>query len=631
MYHHLKLKAAAGLLSCGFFLFSEDMTSDVVPVEKSYTLQVREFELPQKEEEKLSKNIKFASFYSRFLQKKEHKALPEKGQEELLDLLAKEPDSAFLILFFAGEYQFARKEDKQRLAGKLEKIAGKNPGSFFLVSFTSDMLQELKKSEQSQALFEKSVPFIFRQNKEKKLAGVKKEFALYILQSLCRNYAGKKEYEKIILLLDEVYENDLFKEDLILLQFALAGRYFLYLSASDERKNFIFFWQKSLKEEAWDELEKTVALYRNAIRKKHEKKESIFPGEHRTAFQIFSKLEKYEDMPSSILLEEIFALPDKRASLLLLADEFAVRKKDGLSARVWKKLLNMPYFPENGTAFLVQSIKLQRAGNFHEAIQAQEKAYMAQPRNKRITMDLARLYAVKGRYKEGCKVLEAFFPDVDVLHLAASISRDCGETEQALSLLLQADLVMDRASIVPAGKKRNIPLTAKGEELSRFIYRQIQISLCAEKLQKYFLVEKHLKKLLASDPGNAVAMNFLGYHLACRNKDLPFAEKLIHLALEKEPGNYAYLDSLAWVKFRMKDFAGAKKTIDQAMEKAGKDEENIDVVILDHAGDIYFAAGKKEQALQYWKKALETYSPELDIDHILKKIHETAKSMEKKK
>ena len=67
------------------------------------------------------------------------------------------------------------------------------------------------------------------------------------------------------------------------------------------------------------------------------------------------------------------------------------------------------------------------------------------------------------------------------------------------------------------------------------------------------------------------------------------------------------------------------------MEKAGKDEENIDVVILDHAGDIYFAAGKKEQALQYWKKALETYSPELDIDHILKKIHETAKSMEKKK
>lgn len=638
MLYDLKLKAAAGLLSCGFFLFSGDMRSDILPEEKPHKLSLNEFQLSGKEQERLSRNIKYASFLSRYLQKDPRKRLEKKDLDEVLSILQQDPQSVFLTLFFAGEYKkLSGTEEKLLLAEKLEKTAERFPESFFLVSVASDMLRELKKNERSRMLLEKSIPCICRMKKDGCLDGAKKEYALYIIRSLCREYAFQKMYEKGILLLEKIFEHDLYKEDLLLLQYALFHRYFLHLSAPSERKNKLFFWQKSRKEEAWEELEKCIETYRNLVRKSHAEKKSIFPGMQQTAFQILSRIKKYEEMPSSILLEEAFAVPEeKRTPLLFLADDFAIRKEENISARIWKKFLDFSYLPPDDASFLILSVKLQKAGDWTAAVKAQEMAYIANPHNQRIAMDLAKLYAVKERYKEAIKVLEAFFPDVEALHMASSILQASSDTEQALFLLLQADLLMDKRpfAVFPGNKgKRGSrgAVTAGGEALSRFIYRQFQIAICAEKLKKHFLVEKHLKKLLAADPGNVVAMNFLGYHLACNNKDLPFAEKLILLALEKEPENYAFLDSLAWVKYRKKDFAGAKIYIDKAMENAGKESGNTDAVILDHAGDIYFAAGKNKEALQFLEKALKIYSTELDAEEVLKKLEKVKKILEKKK
>ena len=45
-------------------------------------------------------------------------------------------------------------------------------------------------------------------------------------------------------------------------------------------------------------------------------------------------------------------------------------------------------------------------------------------------------------------------------------------------------------------------------------------------------------------------------------------------------------------------------------------------MILDHAGDIYSALGDRKKAAEFWKRALETYSPELDTGNVLRKLRD---------
>ncbi|MBP5182456.1 MAG: hypothetical protein J6331_05455, partial [Lentisphaeria bacterium] len=305
---------------------------------------------------------------------------------------------------------------------------------------------------------------------------------------------------------------------------------------------------------------------------------------------------------------------------------FSQKKEESNSARVWKKALSDPGFfpsPDAWSPFFVLAVKFLQAGNLAEAVSAQEKAYIALPHSRRSIFPLARLYAQQRRFSLAQKVLEELFPDPEALALSADLHMLADEPEKALELYLRADAAAEKGRksfSPPLGKNAaKTPRAGTGEVLSQFSRRQFQIALCAEKLGRKDLLEKHLKKLLAEDPGNAPAMNFLGYSLALRGKDLDFAERLIVLALAQEKENYAYLDSLAWVKFRKGEHKKAKELILKALEKA-EDPEAPDPVILDHAGDIFFALGEKVRAREFWERSLNTYSRELDVEKVLDKL-----------
>ncbi len=78
-----------------------------------------------------------------------------------------------------------------------------------------------------------------------------------------------------------------------------------------------------------------------------------------------------------------------------------------------------------------------------------------------------------------------------------------------------------------------------------------------------------LYKALELDPENAQAANFLGYTYAERGIRLEEAAKLIQLALDKEPQNAAYIDSLAWVRFRQGDYPEALRLMAQVYQATG--------------------------------------------------------------
>jgi tetratricopeptide (TPR) repeat protein len=123
----------------------------------------------------------------------------------------------------------------------------------------------------------------------------------------------------------------------------------------------------------------------------------------------------------------------------------------------------------------------------------------------------------------------------------------------------------------------------------------------AEQAGLYDKATELLRKSIALDPANsAEAYNYLGYMWADHNMNLDEAEVLIKRALESDPNNASYLDSLGWVEFR-------KGKFDQAVGdllRAAKAADREDPVIFEHIGDAYLKLNRAPEALEAWQKAL---------------------------
>ena len=123
----------------------------------------------------------------------------------------------------------------------------------------------------------------------------------------------------------------------------------------------------------------------------------------------------------------------------------------------------------------------------------------------------------------------------------------------------------------------------------------------AEQAGLYDKATDLLRKSIALDPENsAEACNYLGYMWADHNMNLDEAEAMIRRALQSEPNNASYLDSLGWVEFRKGQF---DRALDNLL-RAAKTVEREDPVVFEHIGDTYLKLNRIREALEAWQKAL---------------------------
>lgn len=113
--------------------------------------------------------------------------------------------------------------------------------------------------------------------------------------------------------------------------------------------------------------------------------------------------------------------------------------------------------------------------------------------------------------------------------------------------------------------------------------------------------EKYLEEVLDEFPDDASALNDLGYLWADANKNLARAERMIRKAVETEPNNAAFRDSLGWVLFRRGRYSEAVLELEKA---AASDP---DPVVLDHLGDAYRACGQLDKARAAWQRSSEAF------------------------
>jgi tetratricopeptide (TPR) repeat protein len=140
------------------------------------------------------------------------------------------------------------------------------------------------------------------------------------------------------------------------------------------------------------------------------------------------------------------------------------------------------------------------------------------------------------------------------------------------------------------------------------------LALTAEKLERFDLLEAHLRKLIEVKPDHAHAYNALGYSFADRNTRLAEARKLIEKALELAPEDYFIIDSLGWVLYREGDLKGAVRELRRAY--SGRPDAEIGA----HLGEVLWMLGEKEEARRVWDEALKAGPENETLQKTLKRL-----------
>src|SRR6266436_430820 len=120
-----------------------------------------------------------------------------------------------------------------------------------------------------------------------------------------------------------------------------------------------------------------------------------------------------------------------------------------------------------------------------------------------------------------------------------------------------------------------------------------------ERQKRFTDAEVQFKKVIASDPQHAMALNYLGYMLADQNTKLDEAFGYIKRALDIDPTNGAYLDSIGWAYYRLGKYELAEESLVKASQKI-----NTDPTVHDHLGDLYQKTGRLKLAATNWERAL---------------------------
>jgi tetratricopeptide (TPR) repeat protein len=132
--------------------------------------------------------------------------------------------------------------------------------------------------------------------------------------------------------------------------------------------------------------------------------------------------------------------------------------------------------------------------------------------------------------------------------------------------------------------------------------RMVLSSICVD-LGEPAKAEEWLEQVLDEYPDDTGAMNDLGYLWADLNKNLSIARRMIGEAVADKPDCAAYRDSLGWVLFRLGKFTEAVAEL----EKAAADKK-ADGTVFDHLGDVYAKTGRREKALEMWRKSADQFS-----------------------
>ncbi|MBI3013146.1 MAG: tetratricopeptide repeat protein [Elusimicrobia bacterium] len=301
------------------------------------------------------------------------------------------------------------------------------------------------------------------------------------------------------------------------------------------------------------------------------------------------------DSASRYFEEALKKSPENFALRMQLLQIYARQKQWDKMEPVLEPYKNDPNAPQEVKVWLGTLYEIKK--EYGQAI-FYYKGAEKESKNPALLVHLATLYSESNQPKKALQVLRVLtsrYPQDPQFHYLLGLA--------------YADLKKPRKAI---------PEFAKAAELKQdYGAAYFQMGVLWDGLQEWSKAEIMFKEAIRIDSANASAYNYLGYTYADKNLDLYQSRKWIEKALELDPANPAYLDSLGWLNFREGRVEAALKHLETAVQNMS------DPIIFDHLGDCYAAKGDLEKAIQSYTASLQIDSENRPLQKKIKATQAT--------
>jgi tetratricopeptide (TPR) repeat protein len=197
---------------------------------------------------------------------------------------------------------------------------------------------------------------------------------------------------------------------------------------------------------------------------------------------------------------------------------------------------------------------------------------------------------------------------VDVLSLLLGFDHDLSDSllkrRQAMASSEQLDGFYERLSnllIRSQDPRRALSIlsrvSAQEPHHTKLLYAKAMLH---EKLKEHAQAEQALRTLISRTPGDAHALNALGYSLADRNQSLQEARALLEKAHQLRPDDAHILDSVGWVYYRLGRFDQAIDWLQKAFVRMP------DAEVAAHLGEVLWKSNRATEAFTIWRHGRQT-------------------------
>jgi tetratricopeptide (TPR) repeat protein len=567
--HQRALACLAGILTIAASVNGGDINSDNMIGEPP---QNGEFSLS---EHGISRADSMAAFAGAILHSDEATSMPY-----LFKAVAANPDSPVLMRYLTDKIR--KSKNRKVYQEQLEQLAWRNPDSLRLVLSAVIIMVAEKNKEKALELADKCYKTVDIQ----KLPPDQMPLFISLVRLLGAFQMESGKFANAVAIYDQVLAAPQFADDPQLLE---AGAV-VYDRAAKKADKDSFLWFNSDRENLEEKRDEVIVKLESLTLKKYD------PLAFNALYSLYNTINQPE-RAFQVILKRLVYEPDNRLLRKMLALTFYKQKNYQLSLYTWQSMAAerilepVDYMMYGEAAWKAREYGLAKAA----LVQYMQK----NPRNFQARLMLGMVLYDAGEEQKALDLLKAMPVSTVVMHLKSMILMRMKKYAEALQLLQQIEKIYVDQKKSPTAN----------------LY--LSMSYMAEKVNRIDLFEEYTRMLYKLEPDKKAEWdNSLGYVLADHNIRLQEAEKLLRsaVAANKNPEN---LDSLAWVLFKLKKFAEARKYIMEAIELQ---HDIPDAVIADHAGDILAANGNKQDALKYWRLALIIYGEEVDHAKVRTKI-----------
>jgi tetratricopeptide (TPR) repeat protein len=282
----------------------------------------------------------------------------------------------------------------------------------------------------------------------------------------------------------------------------------------------------------------------------------------------------------------------------------------------------------------------QELGRHDRALPFFEEAHRLAPADPSVTSYLIQANLAAKKFSAAADLARAALADGPddqrIVQLEAQALRQDGKADQGIALLegaVKAHADDPTAYVALAQLYSDADRGAQAVQVlhdaqAKFPADQsiaFELGAVLDKQKRFADAEVEFKNVLAREPENAAALNYLGYMLAERGDRLEESIGYITRALQLEPENGSYLDSLGWAYFKADKLDLAEPNL-----KRAADQMTTNSVVQDHYGDLLFKRERYDQAIAAWTRALSGDGDAIDRPAIDRKIRAARQKLGKK-